>query len=131
MVESGLKMPMIECILAKGIKILSKKWTPHIFCHLLDHEVLTFTELQNSIKKQFKEGITGSVLSETLKLLEKHRLIKKRVITDYIPAKTEYNLTKKGKELRIIYGFIKKWALKWINEEQLEGLEATYVALLR
>lgn len=76
------------------------------------------------------EGITGSVLSETLKLLEKHRLINKRVLIDYIPAKTEYHLTKKGKELRVIYGFIKNWALKWINEEQQEDLETNICCTL-
>ena len=118
MTDSESMIPMTDCILAQGIKILSKKWTPHIFCHLLDHEILTFTELQNSINTQFREGITGSVLSETLKLLEKHHLVRKRIITDYIPVKTEYNLTEKGRELRIIYGLIKTWSIKWVKLEK-------------
>ena len=31
--------------------------------------------------------------------------------------RTEYQLTSKGKELRMIYGIIKEWALKWFSQE--------------
>ena len=39
-------------------------------------------------------------------------------MTDYIPIRTEYQLTNKGKELRSIYGIIKQWALNWFDEEK-------------
>ena len=118
MKDPQTKIDMSSCILAQGVKILSKKWVPHIFCHLLDQEVMSFSEFFTGLNEKFEGGITSSVLSQTLKLLENENLINKRILTTFSPPKTEYFLTNKGRELHLIYGFLKIWSLKWFKLEQ-------------
>ena len=107
-----------SCILSEALKIISKKWTAFVFCQLLNHEVMNFNELLSQLADGCGKKITPSVLSQTLKELEVNDLLKKKILTDYIPIRTEYQLTNKGKELRSIYGIIKQWALKWFDEEK-------------
>ena len=80
---------------------------------------MNFNELLGQLADGCGKKITPSVLSQTLKELEDHDLLLKKILTDYIPIRTEYQLTNKGKELRFIYGIIKQWALKWFNEDKL------------
>ena len=107
------------CVLNEALKIISKKWTAFVFCQLLNHETMNFNELLGQLTDGCGKKITPSVLSQTLKELEDHDLLLKKVLIDYIPVRTEYQLTNKGKELRFIYGIIKHWALKWFDEEIL------------
>ena len=110
-----------SCILSEALKIISKKWTAFVFCQLLNHEVMNFNELLGQLADGCGKKITPSVLSQTLKELESNDLLMKKILTDYIPIRTEYQLTNKGKELRSIYGIIKQWALKWFDEEKLSS----------
>ena len=110
------------CILNDALKIISKKWTAFIFCQLLDHETMSFNELLDQLSDRCGKKITASVLSQTLKELEEHNLLSKKIIAEYIPVRTEYQLTTKGKELRIIYGIIKQWATKWFTEERHDDI---------
>lgn len=80
---------------------------------------MNFNELLGQLADGYGKKITPSVLSQTLKELEDHDLLRKKILTDYIPIRTEYQLTNKGKELRFIYGIIKQWALKWFDDEKL------------
>lgn len=107
-----------SCILNDALKIISKKWTAFVFCQLLNHEVMNFNELLGQLSDGCGKKITPSVLSQTLKELEDFNLLKKNVLVDYVPIKTEYKLTNKGKELRVIYGIIKEWALKWFDSKK-------------
>ena len=106
-----------NCILNDALKIISKKWTAFVFCQLLNHESMNFNELLSQLADGCGKKVTPSVLSQTLKELEEYDLLKKNTLTDYIPMRTEYKLTNKGKELRVIYGIIKQWALKWFDKE--------------
>ncbi len=108
------------CILNDALKIISKKWTVFVFCQLLTNETMNFNELLNQISNGCGKKITPSVLSQTLKELEEHDLLVKKTLVDYVPIRTEYQLTNKGKELRTIYGIIKQWAFKWFDEEIIE-----------
>lgn len=106
------------CILNDALKVISKKWTAFIFCQLISHETMNFNELLTQITDGCGKKITPSVLSVTLKELQDHDLLTKKAHTEYIPVKTEYQLTDKGKELKIIYAIIKQWAMKWYDEEK-------------
>ena len=110
------------CILNDALKIISKKWTAFIFCQLLTHEAMNFNELLTQLTDGCGKKITPSVLSQTLKELEDHNLLRKKIFTDYVPIRTEYQLTEKGKELRLIYGIIKQWGLKWIADEKYKDM---------
>lgn len=106
-----------NCILNDALKIISKKWTAFVFCQLLNNDSMNFNELLGQLADGCGKKVTPSVLSQTLKELEEYDLLKKKILTDYIPMRTEYKLTNKGKELRVIYGIIKQWALKWFDKE--------------
>ena len=118
------------CILSDALKIISKKWTAFIFCQLLTHETMNFKELLDLLTNGCGKKITPSVLSQTLKELEEHDLLVKKTLNAYIPIRTEYQLTNKGKELRFIYGIIKEWALKWFKEGQKSNLNVTNCCVL-
>lgn len=108
-----------QCILSEALKIISKKWTAFIFCQLLTNETMNFKDLLDLLTNGCGKKISPSVLSQTLKELGDHDLLVKKTLSDYVPIRTEYQLTNKGKELRLIYGIIKEWALKWFNKEQM------------
>lgn len=91
-----------------------------MFCQLLTNETMNFNELLHQISNGCGKKITSSVLSQTLKELEEHNLVLKRTLIDYVPIRCEYQLTDKGKELRIIYGMIKQWTFKWFDEEKIK-----------
>ena len=110
------------CILTDSLKIISKKWNAFVFCQLLDHETMNFNELLDQLSDRCGKKITASVFSLILNELEDIILVSKRIIAEYIPIRTEYMLTPKGKELCIIYSLIREWALKWFNEEKKEDI---------
>lgn len=81
-----------KCTLNELLDLVSKRW----FC-----EVLFCIEEGNNRFKLIKDNlkfISDTILSDRLKLLEKHGLIN-RVDHDEIPPKVEYSLTDKGEEL--------------------------------
>ena len=110
------------CLLSNALKLISKKWTLHIFCQLFEKEALSYNELLTQIKNDCGKEISPSILSQTLKYLINQQLIEKNVDNNYFPPKSEYKLTPKGKELRDIYAIIKSWALKWYNLMDKEEL---------
>ena len=67
-----------------------------------------FNDILDQIADGCGKNITASVLSQSLKDLEAFGLLKKNILADYVPIRTEYQLTNKGKELRVIYGIIKQ-----------------------
>ena len=91
---------------------------------------MNFKELLDLLTNGCGKKITPSVLSQTLKELEEHDLLVKKTLNAYIPIRTEYQLTNKGKELRFIYGIIKEWALKWFKEGQKSNLNVTNCCVL-
>ena len=58
-------------------------------------------------------GITPKMLSARLKELKGEGMIKKRVDVNTFPIRSEYCLTKTGKDFIKIIKSIKEWTLKW------------------
>lgn len=92
----------------KAISLLSQRWTA-----LIIHQLLTgshrFCELESSI------GISGKMLSERLKSLEKIDIVKRDVIPE-TPVIIKYSLTKKGSSLEPILKEIENWSQSWIEK---------------
>ena len=109
-----------SCILTDTLKVISKKWNAFVFCQLLEHEAMYFNELYEELSDGCGKKITPSVLSQILKELEEYNLVSKKILAEYIPVRTEYQITTKGKELCIIYSIIRQWARKWSIEEKTE-----------
>src|SRR5690625_546676 len=91
----------------KAISLLSQKWTALVIYQLL-LGTQRFNEIQSAI------GISGKVLSDRLKDLEKQKIIKRDVIPD-TPVVIEYSLTEKGRSMEPIIRDIENWSQDWIQ----------------
>lgn len=87
-------------------KILSKRWIGLIIHQLLDGPK-RFNELESELK------ISGKVLSEKLKEMEKLSIVK-RTVYPSTPVKIEFALTHKGEALDPVIKAIEEWSESWI-----------------
>ncbi|MDV2582355.1 winged helix-turn-helix transcriptional regulator [Alkalibacillus haloalkaliphilus] len=94
----------------KAISIMNKRWTTLIIYQLLEGSQ-RFCEIESSI------GVSGRVLSERLKDLEKEGIVK-RSVYDETPVRIEYSLTNKGESLKPALDQIQKWAENWIETSE-------------
>jgi len=92
------------CPLEGVIDVISKKWTLLIINSLGNYEKLRFNELMEQL-----DGVSPKTLSDTLKVLQEEKLIKKEMFNE-IPPRVEYSLTKDGKQLREAIIPLLKWA---------------------
>ncbi|MFC2949519.1 winged helix-turn-helix transcriptional regulator [Virgibacillus sediminis] len=97
----------------KAISLLSQKWTALVIYQLLLGKQ-RFSEIQSSI------GISGKVLSERLKELERQDIVKREVIPE-TPVIIEYSLTKKGHAMEPILRTIESWSQGWVKESELSS----------
>jgi DNA-binding HxlR family transcriptional regulator len=97
------KCPYFE----EGIDIISQRWVALIVYNLLDGSK-RFKQLEESM------GISASVLSERLKLLEKQAILK-RVVYPETPVRIEYELTDKGVALGPVFDSLMLWTEEFIK----------------
>ncbi len=84
-----------HCAIMRFVGIFSGKWVLPIIYHLIDQNVpVRFSELSKALAP-----ITQKELSKQLKILEKHRLISKKIYSE-IPPKVEYQITEIGRSLK-------------------------------
>lgn len=91
-----------------AIQLLGKRWTGLILDTLMGGP-RRFCELTTIV-----EGLSDRVLSERLRELELEGIIE-RVVYPHIPVRVEYQLTKKGRELKPVVDAIHKWAEAWMG----------------
>jgi DNA-binding HxlR family transcriptional regulator len=82
------------CPLGDLIDLISKKWALLVINTIGNYEKLRYNEIMKHLK-----GINPRSLSDRLKELESADLINKKVFAE-IPPRSEYTLTKDGKDLR-------------------------------
>ncbi|MGE7920862.1 winged helix-turn-helix transcriptional regulator [Viridibacillus sp. NPDC093762] len=92
--------------LAKSMDLIGKRWMGLILYQLLDGPQ-RFNEIESSMP------ISGRLLSERLKELEKEGLVERHVYTE-VPVRVEYTLTEKGKGLKVAIDEIENWSKKWL-----------------
>lgn len=90
----------------EAFQLLGKRWTGLIVNQLMEGPK-RFNVLESEIK------ISGKVLSDRLKELEKLGIIRRNVYPE-IPVRIEYELTKKGYSLKPIMEEISSWSDTWI-----------------
>jgi len=95
----------------KAISLLSQKWTALVIYQLLQG-THRFSEIQSAI------GISGKVLSERLKELERLEIINREVIPE-TPVIIQYSLTDKGHSMEPIIKTIENWSQLWVKLENL------------
>lgn len=92
----------VRCPVASALDIVGDRWTLLVIRDLLRGE-RRFTQLQASV-----EGITTSLLSDRLKLLEREGIVERQFYSEH-PPRAEYLLTPKGHDLGLIVGALSAW----------------------
>lgn len=95
--------------LEAAMQLIGKRWTGLII-HQLLRGPQRFSEMESIIP------ISGKLLSERLKELEKWGIVKRHVYPE-VPVKIEYELTERGKGMEPIISAIQKWAEESVSEE--------------
>lgn len=73
--------------------VMMDKWSLFVIYNLAYYEVLRFGELKTNIR-----SISARMLSVTLKKLESHHIVSRKVYAE-VPPRVEYRLTDFGTEL--------------------------------
>ena len=92
--------------LAKAMELIGKRWTA-----LIIYQLLNGPQRFNAIESALP--ISGRLLSERLKELEKENIVERKVYSE-VPIRVEYSLTEKGSSLEGAVREIETWAQKWI-----------------
>ncbi len=103
-------MPKIygqRCPVAKTLELVGDRWTLLLVRDLLGG-TRRFQNLQASLS-----GIAPNILSDRLKLMEEHGLVRRRFYSDH-PPRAEYTLTAKGKELGLVVGALAAWGARHV-----------------
>lgn len=95
----------------KAITLLSQRWTALIIYQLLQG-TQRFSEIQAAI------GISGKVLSDRLKELEKKAIVKREIIPE-TPVIILYSLTEKGRSMEPILQSIETWSQTWMQVNEM------------
>jgi DNA-binding HxlR family transcriptional regulator len=96
------------CPVAKSLEVVGERWTLLIVRDLLRHP-RRFQDLQESLA-----GIAPNILSERLKLMEAHGLIRRSFYSEH-PPRAVYELTDKGRELGVVVGALAAWGSRHVH----------------
>lgn len=91
------------CAITCTADIIGKKWHPVIIHRLLQHDSLRFNELEREV-----DGISSTVLSDSLEDLEKKWLVD-RTVRNEKPVQVEYSLTNRGASLESVIDAMTEW----------------------
>ena len=92
--------------LSKAMELVGKRWTALIIYQLLEGPQ-RFNAIESSLP------ISGRLLSERLKELEKEGIVERNVFSE-VPIRVEYSLTEKGHSLEQVVREIEVWSKKWL-----------------
>jgi len=96
-----------RCPVAKTLDLVGDRWTLLLVRDLLGG-TRRFQDLESTLP-----GIAPNILSDRLKLMEKHRLVRRRFYSDH-PPRAEYALTDKGRELGTVVGALAAWGSRHV-----------------
>lgn len=97
------------CPVDNAMALFEKKWNVKVLYALFVFGKLRFGELQKHI-----DGISKTMLSSTLKMLEKWGLVVRRQFNE-IPPHVEYSLTEGGEALQSVFVEIARWSSKYLK----------------
>lgn len=108
---------MRSCPSRTSLAEIANKWTALIVL-VLGAGPLRFTELRSRV-----DGISGKVLAETLRRLERDGIVTRRAF-DEMPPRVEYELTDLGRTLEGPLDALRRWAEH--NVERVLGARDAY-----
>lgn len=98
------------CPVAKSLEVVGDRWTLLLVRDLL-RGPRRFQDLLNTLA-----GIPPNILSDRLKLMEEHALVKRRFYSEH-PPRAEYGLTDKGRELGVVVGALAAWGSRHLHRQ--------------
>lgn len=102
------------CPATAALELLGRKWTGFILWALLEGP-RRYTEILHAVP-----GITDRVLSVRLKELERAGIVTRRQYEE-IPARVEYALTPRGRDLAPIIAEMARWSERWGGRAGVSG----------
>lgn len=108
-VKQGILTEAGNCPVTPLLVMLQGKWKFQIIYELCIKSPVRFGELRKNI-----EGITNTMLTNSLRELEKDGLVS-RIQYNEIPPHVEYSLTEKGHDLLPVFYEMTKWGFKYIS----------------
>lgn len=93
----------------KAMQLINKRWTG-----LIVHQLMSGPQRFCAIESAM--AISGRLLSERLKDLEREGIVKREVYPE-TPVRIEYSLTEKGRALEPVIREIKIWSQSWVQTE--------------
>ncbi|MFR3225725.1 MAG: winged helix-turn-helix transcriptional regulator [Blautia massiliensis (ex Durand et al. 2017)] len=95
------------CPVSRALTLFSSKWNLRVLFELSKTDSMRFGQLKKQIP-----GITNTMLSGTLKLLEEKGLVHRTQYNE-IPPHTEYSLSESGKGLYAVFISILEWSRQY------------------
>ena len=105
-VREGIVTDRGNCPVTPLLVMLQGKWKTQVLYEFCIHERIRFGELKKSLP-----GITNTMLTNTLRELEKDGLILRRQFNE-IPPHVEYSLSDMGRDLLPVFYAIMVWGFK-------------------
>ena len=101
----------LSCPIKYLMEVFGGKWKLPVICILRNGEAMRY----NEIKKQLG-NVTDIMLSQSLKELEKSKMIKRHQYNE-VPPRVDYILTAKGKSIIPALAQMGEWAVKHMQED--------------
>src|SRR6185312_16370949 len=96
----------ISCSIARAVDVIGQRWTPLIVRDLFAG-MTKFEDIRRDL------GIASNILATRLDDLERHRIVERRQYQS-TPARHEYVLTEKGRDLYPVIATLLAWGDKWL-----------------
>ena len=104
------------CPVARTLDIVGARWTLLIIRDLLPG-TMRFQDLQERLP-----GMAPNVLSDRLKTLEEHGLVRREFYSDH-PPRAAYTLSDAGQELGVVVLALGRWGLRHVSGKLSRGLQ--------
>ena len=94
------------CALQSALESIGGKWKLPVLCSLTANGPSRYNELLRNVR-----GISNTMLSQTLKDLERDRLVLRREYLE-VPVRVEYELSEQAKKLQPILVDLIRWNME-------------------
>ena len=111
-VKEGIVTARGNCPITPLLVMLQGKWKNQVLYELCIKDPLRFGELKKNLT-----GITNTMLTSTLRELEKDGLIRREQFNE-IPPHVEYSFTEKGRDLMPVFYAMMNWGFKYEDENE-------------
>lgn len=108
--KKGIVTSEGNCPVTPLLEMLSGRWKSQIIYELCIYDSIRFGQLKKDLS-----GITNTMLTKSLRELEKDGLVDRKQFNE-VPPHVEYSLSDMGKDMYPIFYAIMNWGFKYENE---------------